>query len=88
MLGSSGNFKNMLTPEERSVIEEEDQYCFDELFYRDLESWFSSDIACCDNCYDDFLENWPHAYAADGIGQSMFFLVLFLTALNLSGLTQ
>ncbi len=55
----------MLTPEERSNLEEEDQYWFEELFYRDLESWFSSDIACCDNCYDDFLKNWPHAYAAD-----------------------
>jgi RES domain-containing protein len=55
----------MLTPEERSALEEEDQYWFEELFYRDLESWFSSDIACCDNCYDDFLENWPHAYSAD-----------------------
>jgi len=55
----------MLTPEERSALEEEDQYWFEELFYRDLESWFSSDIACCDNCYDNFLENWPHAYSAD-----------------------
>lgn len=55
----------MLTSEERSTLEEEDQYWFEELFYRDIESWFSSDIACCDNCYDDFLENWPHAYAAD-----------------------
>ncbi|NHQ80293.1 RES family NAD+ phosphorylase [Chromobacterium vaccinii] len=55
----------MLTTEERSALEEEDQYWFEELFYRDLESWFSSDIACCDNCYDEFLENWPHAYAAD-----------------------
>lgn len=55
----------MLTPEERSALEEEDRYWFEELFYRDLESWFSSDIACCDNCYDEFLESWPHAYAAD-----------------------
>jgi hypothetical protein len=45
--------------------EDEDTYWFEELFYRDLESWLSSDIACCDECYDDFLENWPHAYAAD-----------------------
>jgi hypothetical protein len=44
---------------------EKDPYCFEEFFYRDLESWFSSDIACCDECYDDFLENWPHAYSAD-----------------------
>ena len=44
---------------------EEDPFWFEDLFYRDLESWFSSDIACCDECYDDFLENWPHAYSAD-----------------------
>lgn len=55
----------MLTPEERSLLEKEDQYGFEELFYRALESWFSSDIACCDECYDDFLEYWPHAYSAD-----------------------
>jgi len=47
------------------TTEDEDPYWFEKLFYRDIESWFSSDIACCDKCYDDFLENWPHAYAAD-----------------------
>lgn len=39
--------------------------CFEEWFHRDLEKWFSADIACCDHCYDDFLSNWPHAYSAD-----------------------
>jgi hypothetical protein len=38
---------------------------FEDMFYRDLESWFSSDIACCDKCYDDFLQVWPLAYFAD-----------------------
>ena len=32
------------------------------LFLKDLESWFSADIACCDSCYDEFLEEWPHVY--------------------------
>lgn len=54
-----------MTSEERSILESEDKYFFEDLFYRDLESWFSSDIACCDECYDDFLEFWPHAYSAD-----------------------
>lgn len=38
---------------------------FEEIFYHDLESWFSADIACCDACYDDFIATWPHAYSAD-----------------------
>lgn len=55
----------MLTIKEKLLLEEEDPSWFEELFYHDLESWFSSDIACCDECYDDFLTYWPHAYAAD-----------------------
>ncbi len=57
-------FKDTMN-EKIDLVEDEDPYWFEELFYRDLESWFSSDIACCDECYDDFLENWPHAYSAD-----------------------
>ncbi len=38
---------------------------FEEIFWHELESWFSSEIACCDECYDDFLSIWPHAYSAD-----------------------
>lgn len=38
---------------------------FEEWFCRDLEKWFTADIACCDNCYDDFLNMWPHAENAD-----------------------
>ena len=30
----------------------------------EVESWFSADIACCDNCYDDFIAKWPYAYSA------------------------
>lgn len=55
----------MLTEKEKQLLEAEDEYWFEELFYRDLESLSSSDIACCDECYDDFLECWPHAYSAD-----------------------
>lgn len=55
----------MITQEERSLLEDEDQFWFEEYFYRDLDGWFSSDIACCDECYNEFLEYWPHAYSAD-----------------------
>lgn len=44
---------------------EADIFEFEEFFYRDLESWFSVDIACCDECYNDFISTWPHAYTAD-----------------------
>jgi len=36
-----------------------------DLFFDAVESWFSSDIACCEHCYDDFIEQWPLAYFAN-----------------------
>lgn len=38
---------------------------FCEIFYHELESWFSADIACCDNCVDEFLCKWPAIYSRD-----------------------
>lgn len=38
---------------------------FEEWFYHDLEKSFSADIACCNNCYGDFIAMWPHAYNAE-----------------------
>lgn len=43
----------------------QDFNAFELLFYRDLEKWFSADIACCDNCHSDFLETWPYADQAN-----------------------
>ena len=70
----------MLTNEEREKLRSEDSCWFEELFDHDIESWFSSDIACCDECIDDFLAHWPHAYSADkaafqcnSIGLSTFY---------------
>jgi hypothetical protein len=42
-----------------------DLYDFESLFYADIEKWFSADIACCDNCYNDFITTWPLAYSAN-----------------------
>lgn len=55
----------MFTDDERIKLESEAPYWFKELFHHDLESWFSSEMACCDECYDDFLKYWPHVYSAD-----------------------
>jgi RES domain-containing protein len=33
---------------------------FIEYFNRDLEKWFTADIACCDQCYEDLVQLWPH----------------------------
>jgi RES domain-containing protein len=35
---------------------------FGSLFDEELDSWFSADIACCDECYDDFCAQWPLVY--------------------------
>jgi len=50
---------------EIEILKDEDPYDFKSLFISELDSWFSSDIACCESCLDDFLINWPLAYTAD-----------------------
>ncbi len=47
-----------LSPEER-------RRWFPDDFFAELDSWFSTDIACCDQCHDEFVAIWPHAYSAD-----------------------
>lgn len=42
-----------------------DLYWFKDAFMDEVDSWFSSDIACCDKCHDDFINLWPLAYNAD-----------------------
>lgn len=37
---------------------------FEEIFMHEVESWFNAGIACCDNCYDDFVAQWPYAHSA------------------------
>lgn len=38
---------------------------FNQLFLDDLESYYTDTIACCDNCFDDFVEKWPAVYQRD-----------------------
>lgn len=52
--------------------EEENLIYFVDDFIAELDSWFSADIKCCDECYDDFVRNWPiisergkHFYSID-----------------------
>jgi RES domain-containing protein len=35
---------------------------FEGLFYEELDSAFTAGIACCENCYDDFVRQWPGIY--------------------------
>jgi hypothetical protein len=49
---------------EQELIDEQGDI-FEDLFCADIESWFSADIACCDKCYDDFLNAWPLAFNAN-----------------------
>lgn len=44
-----------------SEIELIDTFC--SLFYDELDSWFSSDIACCENCYNEYISKWPSVYS-------------------------
>jgi hypothetical protein len=49
----------MTEKEEQKLIE--DNPYFEDEFIEELDSWFSADICCCDDCYDEFLKNWPRA---------------------------
>jgi len=49
---------------ENEILLEHEKY-FPDNFIAELDSWFSADIACCDNCYDQFLEFWPLAHEAE-----------------------
>jgi len=52
-----------MTREEEILTEH--QHYFQDDFMADLDSWFSADIACCDNCVNDFLAYWPLADEAN-----------------------
>ncbi|PKP01947.1 MAG: hypothetical protein CVU11_13550 [Bacteroidetes bacterium HGW-Bacteroidetes-6] len=34
---------------------------FEDDFIAELDSWYSADIKCCNECYEDFIQNWPLA---------------------------
>jgi len=38
-----------------------DDDAFEGIFSDEFESWFSADIACCENCYESYLDLWPAA---------------------------
>jgi RES domain-containing protein len=38
---------------------------FEGLFLEELDSAFTAGIACCENCYDDFVKEWPAIYLHD-----------------------
>ncbi|MEP2532695.1 RES family NAD+ phosphorylase [Shimia sp.] len=42
-----------------------DESVFEDVFLQELDSWFTADIACCDQCYEKFLKEWPAANSAD-----------------------
>ncbi|HRE04228.1 MAG TPA: RES family NAD+ phosphorylase [Opitutaceae bacterium] len=47
------------------LSDEDKAAAFEELFLDEVESCCSANIACCDNCHDDFVAQWPYAYSAD-----------------------
>ncbi|MCH7269560.1 RES family NAD+ phosphorylase [Burkholderia gladioli] len=37
---------------------------FEDIFYREIESGWNADHIYCDNCFDNFVAEWPLAYSA------------------------
>lgn len=50
---------------------------FASVFYHELESWSSADIACCDSCVSDYKREWPGLAAKTTFQNSWFPLDLF-----------
>ena len=44
----------------KNLFMEIDLIDFKEMFEDDLDSWFTADIKCCDECYQDFVNQWPN----------------------------
>jgi hypothetical protein len=54
------------------------EHDFASLFYEELDSAFTAGIACCENCYDDFVRQWPGIYRENtGFQQSGIDLMNF-----------
>jgi RES domain-containing protein len=41
------------------MTDDDEYYLFEDIFIGELDSWYSSDIKCCNRCYEDFKANWP-----------------------------
>jgi hypothetical protein len=56
--------KNTLVWKE-GLAQEDKEAVFEDLFMHVVEAWFSADIACCDECHDAYISEWPYAYSAE-----------------------
>jgi RES domain-containing protein len=52
----------MLWIQEKNAMKPELYENFESLFDEELESWFGAEIACCDECVDEFYAQWPLIY--------------------------
>jgi RES domain-containing protein len=43
----------------------------------DLDSWFSTSVACCDACFDEYVAAWPNAYRHDEAFRNIMDFSLF-----------
>ena len=68
----------MFTPEEANH--------FDCLFEEELDSWFSADIACCAQCFDDFCQQWPLIVKKDSFQRKALSMDVFYSGSRFSRL--
>lgn len=57
---------------------------FSEIFHKEIESWFTADIACCDACYEDYTKVWPGITSTSKFQESGTSLESFYSGSKLS----
>ena len=59
--------KHQPLPDRKNLSQEEEELLWglEEALSADIDSWFSSSLACCDACFDDYVSKWPLAYTKE-----------------------
>ena len=47
------------------LLLQDNEAAFEECFLDEVERWFTARIACCDNCCEGFIAEWPYAYSSN-----------------------
>jgi RES domain-containing protein len=54
-------------PDKKNLSQEEEELLWglEEALSADIDSWYTSSLACCDACFDEYVAKWPLAYTKE-----------------------